>query len=111
MFHRSTPLIPIRGVHLDLKGLPPTPTRLLEFLDRFAAARFNCILVEWEDSFPWSVDPRFRSPTAYTSGEVEQFHRRALQLGFQPRNALNRQRVCSSLRGFIVGTTLRAKLK
>src|SRR5688500_16926012 len=75
------PVIPIRGVHLDLKGLPPTAPRLLELLELFAAARFNCLLVEWEDSFPWTCDPRFRAATAYTAADVAAFHRRARQLG------------------------------
>jgi hexosaminidase len=79
-FRRDTPLVPIRGVHLDLKGLPPTPSRLLELLNLFAAARFNCVLVEWEDSFPWDVDERFRSETAYTPDDVQAFHRRASHL-------------------------------
>src|SRR5438270_5357355 len=73
----------IRGIHLDLKGLPPTPRRLLQLLDLIAAAKFNCILVEWEDSFPWTIDPRFRSETAYTPDVVERFYCRARQLKLQ----------------------------
>jgi hypothetical protein len=72
--------IATRGIHLDLKGLPPTLPRLLKLLELFAAAGFNCVLVEWEDSFPWQIDPRFRSDTAYSAHEVEQFHRRAAEL-------------------------------
>jgi hexosaminidase len=75
------PVIPIRGVHLDLKGLPPTRPRLLELLALFAAARFNCLLVEWEDAFPWTCDARFRSETAYTLDDVDAFHHRARELG------------------------------
>jgi len=79
----NNPLIAIRGVHLDLKGLPPTFARLLKLLDLFAAARLNCVLVEWEDAFPWNVDPRFRSPTAYSPQQIDDFHRRARDLGLQ----------------------------
>ena len=78
-FHRSA-VVPVRGLHLDLKGLPPTPARLLQLLDLFAAARINCVLVEWEDSFPWTIDPRFRSETAYSAADVEAFHTKARQL-------------------------------
>jgi len=70
-------------VHLDLKGLPPTPQRLLQLLNLFAAVGFNCVLVEWEDSFPWSCDPRFRSKIAYTLDHVDAFHRRGRELGLQ----------------------------
>ncbi|MCL2647251.1 MAG: family 20 glycosylhydrolase [Phycisphaerales bacterium] len=67
----------IIAIHLDLKGVPPTPRRLIELLPIFAAAGYNAILVEWEDMFPWAVDPRFRNATAYTPQEVARFHQAA----------------------------------
>ena len=76
-------LVPVRAVHLDLKGLPPTPDRLISLLRVFHAAGYNAILVEWEDSFPWSVDARFRSPTAYSSEEIEHFCAEAKSLGIE----------------------------
>jgi len=72
-----------RGIHLDFKGLPPTPRRLLELLDVIAAARFNLVLVEWEDMFPWTVDPAFRSATAYSEMDVLEFCRTAAQRGME----------------------------
>lgn len=80
LFHASTPIVPIRGVHLDLKGTPPTPDRLVELLGVFAAARYNAVLVEWEDAFPWTVDERFRSPTAYSKADVRRFCETAAKL-------------------------------
>lgn len=77
LFKKKTPIVDVRGVHLDLKGLPPTPKRLLELLDVFAAARYNLVLVEWEDAFPWSVDERFRCPTAYQIEDVRRFFEKA----------------------------------
>ena len=77
------PAVAIRGVHLDLKGLPPTFKRLLELLSVFAAAGYNAVLVEWEDMFPWVVDDRFRSRTAYSSEQVDHFHQKAKSLGLQ----------------------------
>jgi hexosaminidase len=74
---------PLRCVHLDLKGLPPTSARLLQLPGVFAAAKFNAMLVEWEDAFPWEVDPRFRSESAYSRQVIAQFHRRARELGLQ----------------------------
>jgi len=65
LFKKDLPVVLKRGVHLDLKGLPPTPDRFVGLLKLFAAARYNMVLIEWEDSFPWTVDQRFRSPTAY----------------------------------------------
>jgi len=66
LFTAATPVVPKRGIQLDLTGVPPTAERLLELLELFAAARYNVVLVQWEDSFPWTVDERFRSPTAYS---------------------------------------------
>ncbi len=83
LFTRSKPAVGKRGVHLDLKGLPPTPQRFVELLRLFAAARYNVVLVEWEDSFPWTVDERFRSPTAYSPDDVRRFARVAADLGLE----------------------------
>jgi hexosaminidase len=67
----------IRAIHLDLKGLPPTPQRLLSLLDLLAAVDISAVLVEWEDSFPWTLDERLRSATAYTPDQVGAFVARA----------------------------------
>lgn len=83
LFQQELPAVPRRGVHLDLKGLPPTPDRFIGLLKLFAAARYNVVLVEWEDSFPWTVDERFRSPTAYTTDDVARFVKTAAELGIE----------------------------
>jgi len=83
IFRADEPAVAIRGIHLDLKGTPPTAERLLRLLDIFAAARYNAVLVEWEDMFPWTVDERFRNETAYTRSEVERFHTAAAGLGIE----------------------------
>lgn len=82
-FQNPIPILQNRGVHLDLKGTPPTFPRLLELLDLFAALRYNLILVEWEDAFPWSVDASFRSPAAYSEDEVREFAAKAARLGLE----------------------------
>lgn len=79
----DTAAAPCRAVHLDLKGLPPTPARLLELLSIFRGAGFNAVLVEWEDMFPWTVDERFRGPTCYTPEIVGAFADRARELGLE----------------------------
>ena len=83
LFKRKKPVVDIRGAHLDLKGVPPTSERLLSLLDTFAAARFNAVLVEWEDMFPWTVDTRFRCETAYTPEEVRAFAAKAKRQGIE----------------------------
>ncbi|MEN8254477.1 MAG: family 20 glycosylhydrolase [Verrucomicrobiota bacterium] len=83
LFISEDPAVALRGVHLDLKGLPPTPSRLLELLEVFAAAHYNAVLVEWEDMFPWTVDERFRSTSAYTLEQVAAFAGKAKELGLE----------------------------
>ncbi|MEK6796547.1 MAG: family 20 glycosylhydrolase [Spirochaetota bacterium] len=73
----------VRCFHLDLKGLPPTAKRLMKLLDLLHAAKYNAILVEWEDMFPWTVDERFRCETAYSIAEVKRFAAKAKRLGIE----------------------------
>ena len=83
LFSARRPAVEIRGVHLDLKGVPPTPKRLLKLLDLFSALRINAVLAEWEDTFPWSRYPELKSPTAYTPAEIKSFADRAADLGIE----------------------------
>lgn len=83
LFAKEKSSLPKRGVHLDLKGLPPTPERFVSLLNLFAAARYNVVLIEWEDSFPWTVDEKFRSPTAYTPEDIRRFREAAAGLGLE----------------------------
>lgn len=83
LFTSPIPAVPLRGVHLDLKGTPPTPSRLLRLLEVFAALRYNLVLVEWEDTFPWTVDERFRCETAYRPEDVAAFCAKAAGLGIE----------------------------
>ena len=73
LFQEETPVVPTRAFHLDLKGLPPTPERLVSLLRVAKLARYNAVLVEWEDTFPWTYDTRLRGETWYTPAEVERF--------------------------------------
>jgi hexosaminidase len=77
------PVIPVRAVHLDLKGVPPTPSRLAEMPRITAGLGFNAILVEWEDTFPWRVNTNLRNETAYSPAEVDAFHAQAAEWGVQ----------------------------
>lgn len=83
LFRRQEPAVGIRALHLDLKGLPPTFEHLLELLDIIAAARYNALLVEWEDMFPWQVDGRFQCATAYSPGQVRRLTDEAGRRGIE----------------------------
>jgi hypothetical protein len=47
LFESAKAVIEQRCVHLDLKGTPPSPERLIKLLKVFSAARYNSVLVEW----------------------------------------------------------------
>jgi len=83
LFRAESPAVKVRGVHLDLKGTPPVFDRLLELLKLLAALRYSAVLVEWEDTFPWTVDERFRCETAYTPEQVRRFAAEAERMGIE----------------------------
>lgn len=70
LFSSPVPVVPVRGVHLDLKGVPPTFPRLLSLISLFHHLRYNAVLIEWEDMFPWSCDPQLRAPNAYSPAQI-----------------------------------------
>ncbi len=80
---RAEPPIPVRALHLDLKGVPPTPARLLSLLDIAAATGYNAVCVEWEDMFPWTVAPQIRCETAYTPDDIRAFAAKCDELGLE----------------------------
>ena len=80
LFSSRNPAVKIRGIHFDLKGLPPAPSRFVELLDILAAARINCVLVEWEDQYPWWTHPDIRNESAYSEKCVREFLARAKAL-------------------------------
>ncbi|MCC6679300.1 MAG: family 20 glycosylhydrolase [Phycisphaeraceae bacterium] len=67
---RTEPVLPHRILHMDLKGCPPTPDRLINGLDLVKACGYSGLLIEWEDQFPWTVDQKFRGPTCYSADDV-----------------------------------------
>ena len=79
----KTGVVKTRGLHLDLKGTQPTFRRLISLLDVAKAAGYNALLVEWEDTFPWSIDERWRSETAYTQAQVRKFAEEAKARGLE----------------------------
>ncbi|OQB73166.1 MAG: Glycosyl hydrolase family 20, catalytic domain [candidate division TA06 bacterium ADurb.Bin131] len=82
-FSHNKPVVAIRGIHLDLKGLPPTPERLFEVLDLAYESRINCLLVEWEDTYPWKIYPELKNQTAYSTGTIRKFLDKARNLNIE----------------------------
>jgi len=82
-FKNESAIVPIRAIHLDLKGLAPTPHRLMELLELFNLCRYNAILVEWEDMFPWKVEKRFSCSFAYSEKEINLFVEKTNELNIE----------------------------
>lgn len=83
LFTASSPTVSTRGLHLDLKGMPPLFPRLKELVHLFAELRFNLILIEWEDTFPWSCDPRLCGDFHYTEEQVAELAALCQTLGLE----------------------------
>lgn len=71
-----------RAVHIDLKGMPPHPERLLRHLELYAAAGYNALLIEWEDMFPWK-DPVLRRRETYREKDIQALADRAAELNLE----------------------------
>ncbi len=82
-FSRGTPAVKNRGVHLDLKGLPPKFDRLIQIADLCAFLRVNFLLFEMEDMFPWRRYPVLRSRHAYSKAQMERFAGHCRSLGMR----------------------------
>lgn len=83
LFSEISPAVPLRGVHLDLKGFVPSFPRLLELLRLFSHLRFDMVLVEWEDCFPWSCDPRLCAPHGFSRKQILKFSEVCTELGLE----------------------------
>lgn len=83
LFAETKPVAPVRALHFDLKGVPPTQRRFLELLRVARLAGYNAALVEWEDTFPWTVNEGFRCETAYTPQFVRKLVATAKSMGIE----------------------------
>ena len=71
-------------VHVDFKGLPPTPAHLCGLFRALAALGVAGVLLEWEDMLPFSGELAcLRAPHAYTDDEVAQVIGCAFGLGLE----------------------------
>lgn len=83
MFEKKTPAVEKRGVHLDLKGMPPTFAYLLRIVDLLSALRINFILLEVEDMFPWRKHPELKSKNAYSVSQMKEFYSKCRRKNIQ----------------------------
>nr|CAD7588568.1 unnamed protein product [Timema genevievae] len=73
--------VPLRVVHLDLKGAPPKMKYLQSVLPLLALSGANAILIEYEDMFPYTDTLRNLSAhNAYTMDQVRALLKTAARL-------------------------------
>lgn len=77
------PTVPFRCIHLDLKGLTPNLDSLKEFLELAALYKYNAVLVEYEDRFPFQCLPEIRGPNAFTPETLQIFLKHAEAQGLE----------------------------
>ena len=83
LFAATDPIMPQRALHIDCKGVPPTPRRLVELAEIAASLRYTAVVMEFEDMFPWTVDSRFRCETAYTADDIRAFREKTAEVGIE----------------------------
>ena len=70
---RDWPELALRGIHYDLKGVMPKYGALMESLAELSRLKLNCILLEYEDKFPWSKESGLASPLALKESALRRF--------------------------------------
>ncbi len=70
---RDWPELSLRGIHFDLKGVMPTFPALMDALLQMSRLKLNCILLEYEDKFPWSEETGLASPLALSRRRLGRF--------------------------------------
>ena len=70
---RDWPALELRGVHYDLKGLMPKFDALMQSLVELSRLKLNCILLEYEDKFPWSRESGLASALALSERQLRRF--------------------------------------
>jgi hypothetical protein len=69
-------------VTLDLRGIAPTPQRLIELIHGLLSQKPEAVLIDWSIWYPWSLDNR-TSPVRYTEDLVSACDRAISEAGVE----------------------------
>jgi hypothetical protein len=75
------PAMTFRALHLDLKGLTPGAAGLSEILALAAQHKFNALLIEYADRFPYECLPELHGPNAFSPESLRAFLEEARRSG------------------------------
>ncbi len=65
------PDMPVRGIHLDLKGCTPTVEYVKSLIPQLAQYKINTLLMEYEDALQLDCLPGISKPSAWSKSDVE----------------------------------------
>lgn len=69
--------VPFRCFHFDLRSASPTCARIIEIIDNAAAYKYNAIILEYENNFPFKDYPQLCTKDALTREEIAQILKHA----------------------------------
>ncbi len=75
--------LPVRGIHLDLKGPAIRFEYLLSLVERLGRAKINTLLIEYEDKFPFRAFPELLGPGAFSREQLQQLLALAAEWGME----------------------------
>ncbi len=58
-------------LELSFRGIPPRADHLCRLLPLLSDAGVQELVVDWEESFPWSIDARLAGPGSFSEKEIE----------------------------------------
>jgi len=67
------PTTPLRVLHLDLRGLTPNPVTLKELVERAGLHKYNALLVDYGNRFPFKCLGENVGPYAFTAETLKEF--------------------------------------
>jgi Glycosyl hydrolase family 20, domain 2/Glycosyl hydrolase family 20, catalytic domain len=70
----DTPVLSVRGIHIDLKYQMLRFDYLKQLIERLAAYKINTILIEYEDKFEHERHPDIVHPLALTKSQISELH-------------------------------------
>ena len=81
----DAPAVPLRAMHLDLKGMMPKYEVLAELIKNFSRHKINAILLEYEDKIKYDTHPKIAHPTLSLSKKqyatlIQLAHDRGIQV-------------------------------
>ena len=77
----DAPLVPMRVIHLDFKGWPPTIEHLKNTISQLASYKINSVILEYEAYFNFPSQPGLAADGAITSDQVAELDLFAQDVG------------------------------